>query len=71
MDLILFLSALVIAWLIFMWVLKVLKATLTTAVVVAAIAAALYIVVGIGPQDLWNQIWSLPQMLMEWVSGGN
>jgi len=24
-----------------------------------------------GAQDLWNQIWSLPQMLMEWVSGGN
>ncbi|MEB3164443.1 MAG: hypothetical protein VKK80_14530 [Prochlorothrix sp.] len=68
-NLIVLIAALVIAWLIFTWVLNVLKATLTTAFVVAIIAAALSIIVGIGPSDLFNQVLNLPQTLLDLVRG--
>ncbi|MEB3273540.1 MAG: hypothetical protein ACO4AI_13410 [Prochlorothrix sp.] len=69
MNLLVLVSALVIAWLIFTWVLKVLKATLTTAFIVAFIAAALYIMVGIGPTELLGQLLNLPQALLEMIQG--
>ncbi|MGA1263315.1 MAG: hypothetical protein ACO331_05325 [Prochlorothrix sp.] len=68
-NLIVLISALVVAWLIFTWVLNVLKATLTTAFVVAIIAAALSIIVGIGPSELFNQVINLPQTLLDLVRG--
>ncbi|WP_016922669.1 hypothetical protein [Prochlorothrix hollandica] len=69
MNLIILISALAVAGLIFVWVLNILKATLSTALVVAFIVAALYIIVGVGPQELLGVLLSLPQTLMDLVLG--
>lgn len=56
MEIILLLAALVITWLIFTWLVKVVKASVTTALTVAAIVLALQIGLGIGPGQLWQQL---------------
>ncbi|MDB9496501.1 hypothetical protein PN441_03015 [Spirulina major CS-329] len=63
MELLLLLAALVIAWLVFTWLVKVLKTSVQTAFTVAVILVVLQVTLGIGPQDLWNAIVNLPQIL--------
>jgi hypothetical protein len=63
MELLLLLAALVIAWLVFTWLVKVLKTSVQTAFTVAVILVVLQVTLGIGPQDLWNAIVTLPQIL--------
>lgn len=67
-ELILGVAALVVAWLIFTWLLKVVKTTLTTALFVAFIILGL-LLVGIGPQELLQQVLQLPQQLWQWGTG--
>jgi hypothetical protein len=69
MNWILLISAIVIAWLVITWLLNVVKTTLTTAFTVAAIVTVLYLLVGIGPQQIWDQILSLPQLVLERIQG--
>ncbi|MEM9218765.1 MAG: hypothetical protein AAGD25_31045 [Cyanobacteria bacterium P01_F01_bin.150] len=61
MDWILLIAALFIAFLIFTWLLKVVKATISTALTVAFIVLLVQLLFGIGPIELWNQIVSLWQ----------
>ncbi|MBK4730393.1 hypothetical protein JJD41_11040 [Oxynema sp. CENA135] len=62
-DLIIIIAAFIVTWLVFMLVLNVLKATLKTAITIAAIVLALQLLFGIGPQDLWQQIIELPRLV--------
>jgi hypothetical protein len=64
-DLILLVGAIVISWLVFTALLKVVKTTITTALVVAMIIFALQFLFGINPAQLWRQISELPQMLWQ------
>lgn len=68
MNIILFLAALLVAWLVFTWLVKVVKASVQTAVSVAIIVLILQLVFGIGPEQLWEQIVNLPQVIF---GGGN
>jgi uncharacterized SAM-binding protein YcdF (DUF218 family) len=54
-DLIIFIAAIAISILVFTWLVKVVKATLSTAFAIALILLAAQIVFGIGPADLWQQ----------------
>ncbi|WP_072620117.1 hypothetical protein [Spirulina major] len=63
MELLLLLAALAIAWLVFTWLVKVLKTSVQTAFTVAVILVVLQVTLGIGPQDLWHAIVNLPQIL--------
>lgn len=67
-ELILGLAALVVAWLIFTWLLKIVKTTLSTALFIALIVLGL-LLVGIGPQELLQQVLQLPQQLWQWGTG--
>ena len=67
-ELILGLAALVVAWLIFTWLLKVVKTTLSTALFIALVVLGL-LFVGIGTQELLQQVLQIPQQLWQWGTG--
>jgi type IV secretory pathway TrbL component len=55
-DIAILIGALLVSFLVFTWLLKVVRATLKTAVLVAIILLALQLIFGIGPEKLWEQI---------------
>ncbi len=62
-ELVIFIAAGVVSWLVFTWLLRVVKTTLKTAFLVAAIVMILQITIGVGPDQLWQAIAELPQQL--------
>ncbi|MBD2362020.1 hypothetical protein H6G36_12625 [Anabaena minutissima FACHB-250] len=56
---------LILAWIVFIIVWKVLKATITNALTIAAILILLNIGFGITPQDIWNQIMNFAQTVSQ------
>lgn len=70
MNLILVIAALVVSWLVFTWFWKVMKTTIGTALLVAAIVLGLQLLFGIGPNQLMQQIGQLPQMIFNLFKGG-
>lgn len=60
---------LILAWIVFVIVWKVLKATITNAITVAAILILLNIGFGITPQDIWDQIMGLLQTVAQLRTG--
>ncbi|MBE9190824.1 hypothetical protein IQ230_10755 [Gloeocapsopsis crepidinum LEGE 06123] len=64
-DLIVFIAALIVAWLVFTALIRVVKTTLSTALTVAAIVLILQLGLGVQPQQLWQQIVQLPQMIRD------
>lgn len=68
MNLILLIAAIVIAFLVFTWLLKVVKATLSAALTIAAIVLLLAFF-GIGPGQLWQEITTLIRNIFEMVTG--
>lgn len=69
-ELIILIAALIVSWLVFTALIKVVKTTVTTAIAIAGIILTLQLVFGIGYQDLWQQISQLPQLLWNLVTGG-
>lgn len=70
MNLILVIAAIVISVLVFTWLIKIVKATIGTAILLAAIVLVLQLVFGIGPSQLWEQISQIPQTVWNLVTGG-
>lgn len=61
--------ALIVAWIVFTILVKIVKTTVSSAMTVAAIVVLLQIGYGITPQDIWNQIIHLPQTLSQTYRG--
>jgi hypothetical protein len=61
--------ALIVGWIVFTILVKIIKTTVSTAMTVAAIIVLLQISYGITPQDIWNQIINLPQTFSQ-IQGG-
>jgi hypothetical protein len=68
-DLIIWIAALIVAAIVFTWLLKVVKATITTAISVAIIVLILQLLFGIGPNQVWQQITQIPQIIWEMITG--
>lgn len=68
-DLIILLAALIVSWLVFTALIKIVKTTVSTALAIAAIVLVLQLVFGINPQELWQQIITLPQTLQQIITG--
>jgi hypothetical protein len=49
-------ASLLVAFLVFAWMLKVVKATIGTALAIAAVVLGLQLFFGVGPQELWLQV---------------
>ena len=67
LELIVLLAALIVSWLVFNWAIKVLKASIGTAVAIAAIVLVLQLAFGIGPNQLWDYTIHLPQTLWHFL----
>ena len=70
LELIILISAIVVSWLVFTALIKIVKTTATTAIAIAGIILILQLVFGIGYQDLWEQIAKIPQLVWNIVTGG-
>ncbi len=70
LNLIIILAALIISWLVFTWLLKVVKTTVTTAIAIAAIVLILQLMFGIKPDQLWSEIINLSQTLWNLIPHG-
>jgi hypothetical protein len=68
-ELIIVIGALLVTWLVFTWVIKVLKASISTAIAIAAIVLILQLAFGIGPERIWQQILLLPQTIWHLFGG--
>jgi hypothetical protein len=68
-DLIVFIAALIVAWLVFTALIRVVKTTLSTALTVAAIVLILQLGLGVQPQQLWQQIVQFPQIIRNLLTG--
>lgn len=65
MNWFLVIAAIFVTWVVFNWLVNVLKTTLTTAFTIAAIILVLQLAVGIGPQQLLDTVMSLPRLAIE------
>ncbi|MGF1522119.1 MAG: hypothetical protein ACFBSF_07355 [Leptolyngbyaceae cyanobacterium] len=56
MEILILVGAILISFLVFTWLLKVVRATLKTAILVALTLLVLQLIFGIGPTAIWEQI---------------
>ena len=68
-ELIILIAAVIVSWLVFTALIKIVKTTVTTAIAIAAIVLILQILFGVIPQDLWQQITQLPQIVWHLITG--
>lgn len=69
LDLIVIVAALVVSWLVFTWLIKVVNATVKTAFAIAIFVLVLQLAFGIAPVELWQQITQLPETIWQLVTG--
>ena len=69
MNLVLILAALLITLLVFTWLIKVVKATLSTAIAIALLILVLQLFFGIGPAQVWQQVNQGLQTIWQTVTG--
>ncbi|MBD2409210.1 hypothetical protein FACHB389_15910 [Nostoc calcicola FACHB-389] len=62
-------ATLIVAWIVFIILWKLLKATVSSALTIAAILVLLNIGFGITPQDIWHHITQFAQTLSQIQSG--
>lgn len=68
MNPILLVAAILVSWLVFTWLLRVVKTTLKTAFLIAIIVLGLQVIVGIGPDQVLQAILDLPQIVQDWFN---
>ena len=69
LELIILIASLLVSWLVFNWAFKVLKASVGTAIAIAAIVLAMQLLFGIGPNQLFQHITHLPETLGKIIFG--
>jgi len=69
LELIILIASLLVSWLVFNWAFKVLKASVGTAIALAAIVLVMQLLFGIGPNQLFQHITHLPQTLSKIIFG--
>jgi hypothetical protein len=69
LELIILLASLLVSWLVFNWAVKVLKASISTAIALAVIVLSMQLIFGIGPNQLFQYVISLPETLWKMVFG--
>jgi hypothetical protein len=69
METILFLAAIVIAFLVFTWLVRVVRVTVNAAITIALLVLALQLLFGIGPEAVWQQLQALVNGVLELFRG--
>lgn len=70
MNIVLLIAAIAIAFLVFTWLIKVVRATIGTAILIAVLVLVLQIVFGIGPAQVWQQVSQFFQAIWQLITGG-
>ncbi len=70
MNMILLIAAILVTFLVFTWLVKVVKATLSTAIAIALLILILQLFFGIGPAQVGRQVAQLFQTIWQTVTGG-
>jgi hypothetical protein len=65
MNWFLVIAAVFVTWVVFNWLLNVIKTTVSTAITIAAIILVLQLAVGIGPQQLLDTVTQIPRLALE------
>jgi hypothetical protein len=68
MDLIILTGALIITYLVFTGLIKIIKTSLTTAISIALLVLLLQLIFGIQPEQLWQQLKELPDTLRSLIN---
>jgi hypothetical protein len=68
LELIVLIAALIVSWLVFAALIKVVKTTVSTAIAIAAIVLILQLAFGIRPQELWQQMTQLAETIWHTVT---
>jgi hypothetical protein len=63
MDLVILTGAIIITYLVFIALIKIIKTSLTTAISIALLVLLLQLIFGIRPEQLWQQLKELPDIL--------
>lgn len=69
LELIILIASLLVSWLVFNWAVKVLKASIGTAISIAVIVLTMQLMFGIGPNQLFQYIINLPETLWNMIYG--
>jgi uncharacterized phage infection (PIP) family protein YhgE len=69
MNIILLVAALIVTFLVFTWLVKVVKATVGTAIAIALLILALQLFFGIGPMQVWQQVSQFFQAVWQTITG--
>ncbi|MGB3494484.1 MAG: hypothetical protein WBA57_17280 [Elainellaceae cyanobacterium] len=69
MDIILLIAACVISYLVFAWLINVVKATAKTAVAIALLVLVIQILFGIGPSDIMQTLANLWGGIVRFLTG--
>ncbi len=64
-QLIVLIAAILVSWLIFTGLIKIIKTSVGTAFKIALIVLILQLAFGIAPQEIWQQIINLPQAIQD------
>jgi predicted PurR-regulated permease PerM len=67
-ELITLIAALIVSWLVFTWLLKVVKASIKTALTIAVLVLILQFVFGIHIEQIVQQILQLPEIILSWFN---
>ncbi len=71
MQIALLIGALLITWLVFRGLIKIFKTSVGTALKIAAIVLILQVIFGIAPQEIWQTILNLPQLIQQFFDPSN
>ncbi|MGB3515353.1 MAG: hypothetical protein WBA43_02785 [Elainellaceae cyanobacterium] len=70
MDLVILIAAILVTIAVFTWLLRVFKATLNTAILIAIVVLLVQLLFGIGPGELLNYTQQLWQVVWQAITGG-
>ena len=68
-ELIIIIAAVIISWIDFTWLVKVVKASIATIIILTIIVLLLQLLFGVDPSELWQQITQIPQTLWQLING--
>lgn len=69
MDLVILIAAILVTIAVFIWLLRVFKATLNTAIMIAIVVLLVQLLFGIGPGELLNYTQQLWQVVWQSITG--
>ncbi|MGB7443692.1 MAG: hypothetical protein WA919_21730 [Coleofasciculaceae cyanobacterium] len=68
-EVVVIIAAVILSFLLFRWLIKVVKATVPKAIAIAVIFLVLQLMFGIGPSELWQQLNQIVQNVFQTNNG--